>query len=161
MLIAVLDLNQTVFSCYHLAELELNWRNTPAIRIWLKVRQFDLSEPINVSKNEEKNTLTFSQTKPILSKTVMIVHPNPKILEQLTTSVKEQGHNVLPFIKVKDATAQLKLMFENKHKLDKIVVPKNLKVYHNFTYEKYLNKKFPSYGVITVDNREYRETIKL
>lgn len=161
MLTAILNLNDKNFSCYTLAEIEQNWKTTLVVCIWLSARKFNLDEPIQVVTNKQKNTLTFCQGKPNIHRTVMVVHPNPKILDQITTSLKEQGHEVLAYIKVKDATVQVKFMFEKKIKLDRIVVPKNLKVYHNFTYENYLNKKFPNYGVITVDNKEYRETIIL
>jgi hypothetical protein len=156
---AELDLTNIQFVNYQHLDLEKDWRQIPVIRIWLKARSFDLTMPIFVTR--EENIMTFFQTKSDSGKTLVLVHPNPKILNQLHNSLKHAGHLVHAFKRVKDANVQIQSMIQSKTVIDKIVVPTNLKVSYNFTYKNYLNKKYPGYDVLTVDNKDYRETVSL
>lgn len=159
MLKAELDLTNITFVNYQHLDLERDWRQVPVIRIWLKARRFDLTMPIFVTR--EKDVMTFFQTKTDSGKTLVLVHPNPKILNQLHDSLKQAGHSVFAFKRVKDANKQIETMIQNNTLINKIVVPTNLKVSYNFTYKNFLNKKYPGYEVLTVDNKDYRETVSL
>lgn len=159
MLTAELDLTNVQFVNYQHLDLENDWRSVPVIRIWLKARKFDLTMPIFVTREEK--VLTFTQTKTDFGKTLVLVHPNVLILSQLQDSLKKAGHTVHAFKRVKDANVELQKMFENNIQVDKIVVPTNLKVSYNFTYKDFLNKMYPGYQVLTVDNNDYRETVNL
>lgn len=161
MLKAVLDLSGRNFINYKHLDLEQNWRSVAVIRIWLKARNFDLSIPILVTRDEEKNTLTFFQTVSNSGRTIVLVHPNPDILHQIDTSLQNAGHKVYSFNKVEDANRQLYLFSQNKVKLDRIIIPRNLKVSYNYTYKNFLNRTFPMYSVIVVDNRDYRDKIDI
>ena len=161
MIKAVLNLNTNAFAGYQHLDLEKSWRDVNVIRLWLKARGFDLSLPIFVTKDEEDNTLTFFQTIKNPNKTLILVHPNPKVRSQLQDSLKQEGHVVHAFSKVKDANLCIFLMSQNGTKLDRIIVPKNLKVFHSLTYKTFLNRTFPKYGVLTVDNKEYRDYINM
>lgn len=161
MIKAVLNLNTNAFAGYQHLDLEKSWRDINVIQLWLKARGFDLSLPIFVTKDEEDNTLTFFQTIKNPNKTVILVHPNPKVRSQLQDSLKQDGHIVHAFAKVKDANIQIYTMAQNGSQLDSIIVPKNLKVFHSLTYEIYLNRAFPKYKVLTVDDKEYRDYINM
>jgi hypothetical protein len=161
MLKAVLDLNGKQFVSYSSIDLEHNWRNVTVIRIWLKARKFDLTIPIFVTRDNEKNTLTFFQTISSSGKTIVLVHPNPDILHNLHTSLKEAGHTVYAYTKVEDANLQLYVLSSGGTKIDKIIVPKFLRVFHSFTYKNYLNRNFPTYKVLTIDNKDYRDYIDM
>src|SRR5690348_5542580 len=112
MIKAELDLNNVKFREYSHLDLEKNWRSVTVIRIWLKARNFDLNLPIFVTRIEEKNILTFFQTKTDPGKHIVIVHPNPQILNQLDTVLKAAGYSVFGFRKVKDANQRLTKLFE-------------------------------------------------
>lgn len=152
---AVLNLNSTVFENYQHLDLEKHWRSVKAINVWLMARDFNLSLPIFVTKDDFDNTLTFFQSKSVANKTIILVHPNPAKLSQLYTSLKNAGHLVHAFSKVRAANNKIKGM----SKIDSIVVPKNLKVHNGFTYKTYLNAKYPGYKVHTIDNNDYRDTL--
>jgi len=162
MLKAILDLNNSTFVFRHsLDDLVKKWAEVPTIKLWLKARRFDLSLPISVTKDDKANTLTFTQVMRFPSRTIVLVHPNPTILDQLTASLKEEGHIVYPFTKVRMANAQLESMNSFKMPVDKIIIPKNLKIHHDFTYEGYLNQFYPQYQILTIDKKDYRESISL
>lgn len=152
---ATINLDDLDYVCYKNADLATNWKEFPAIRMYLKARKFDISLPIFVTKNN--NEITFFQDIKNSSKTVFVVHPNPSILHQLTVSLANDGHNVTAFKRVKDANLSLK----NNTEIDYVVVPTNLLVSYNFTYKNYLNKLYPKINVLTVDNNNYRDTINL
>lgn len=159
MIKAVINLNDVEFESYKNVDIEKNWKEFPAIRIYLKARKFNLSLPIFTIKAE--NEITFFQTAGTNNKNVIVVHPNPTILRQLTVSLKGDGHSVFGFHKVKEANLRLNKLLENKETIDYVVVPTNLQVSYNFTYKNYLNKLFPKINVLTVDNNEYRDSINL
>lgn len=158
---AILELDSEAFETYQHLDIEQNWRSIGAVRMWLKFRQFDLTLPILVSRNEEENTLTFYQTVSNLPKTVVLIHPNPDILKQLDQALKDSGHSVYSYSKVEDANFQLNVISQNKLTLHKIIVPRHLRVMDSLTYKQFLNQMYPNYQVLTIDNKDYRDTINL
>lgn len=157
MIKATLNLNETSYKNYNIQELHSNWRKYPVIKMWLKLRRFDLANPIFVDSDLDFNTLTFSQSNSNLSRNIVLVHPNPDILKQLTDSLVKAGHQVTSFKKVQDANWEL----GSGQPIDSIIIPENLKVSTGCTYKNYLNHKFPNLKVLTVDKRNYRETLNL
>lgn len=98
---------------------------------------------------------------PKTRKSVVLVHPNPDILNQLEIALIQEGHIVGAFTRVQDANRQIHKMSENSIPLDKIIVPANLKVAYNLTYKSFLNRIFPKYQVITIDERDYRDSVNI
>lgn len=156
---ATINLNDLEFVAYKNIDLESKWKEFPAIRMYLKVRKFDLSLPVFVTKNDTE--ITFFQNVINRTKSVIVVHPNPNILKQLTVSLKNDGHSVFGFRRVKDANLRLNKLIETNDQIDYVVAPTNLQVSFNFTYKEFLNKMFPKINVLTVDNNNYRDTINL
>lgn len=158
---ATLDLNE--FRNKNRTEEELvgffnKWETIPSINLWLKARKFDLASPILVT--QEKNlVITFYQTGE--DRTIVLVHPNPKILEQLTVALVEPGRIVRAFSRVKDANDCIKQLVISNAAISSIIVPEKLQVSHNVSYKAFLNTKFPAYKVITIDKKNYRDSINL
>lgn len=161
MIKATLNINDTSYAGYNILELEQNWRNFPAINIWLKVRRFDLTLPIFVTPNHEENSLTFFQTQSNITRHVVLVHPNPDVLSQLTEGLKAAGHSVTSFKRVEEANIELNNIKEKNYPIDFVIVPTKLKVGAGYTYKNYLNHKYPNLNVLTVDKSEYRDTINM
>jgi len=161
MLKAVLDLNCIRFMNYQHLDLEKDWRSINVICLWLRVRAFNLALPVFVTRDTKQSTMTFFQTIPMPGKTIVLVHPNPAVLRQLDGYLKNAGHIIHKFSKVKDANAFIADMTKSKTKIHKIVVPKNLEVSYNFTYCQFLNHMYPGYDIITVDEKNYRDNINL
>ena len=161
MIKAVLELNNVKFKDYSHLDLENEWKNVAPIRIWLKARRFDLDYPVFVTRDSNDNSLTFFQNKEEENSTIVLVHPNRLILNQLQTRLLNDGYTVLAFSRVKDANKKITEMCDNEIKIRNIVVPTNLNVSYNFTYENFLNQKFPKCKVLTIDNRNYRDSINL
>jgi hypothetical protein len=161
MIKATLHLDTIKSNTYHCLELEQNWRSIPSINVWLKVRGFNLSNPVMVTANISDNSLTFFQSASNSPKNIVLVHPNSQVLQDLYTSLRDAGHTVHAFTKVEKANQHIQSMIDNNQTLNKIVVPRNLEVGYNFTYKQFLQKTFPKYQVLTIDKRRYRDTINL
>jgi len=161
MLKAILDLNGVKFRNYQHLDLEKDWRSVNVICLWLKARTFNLYLPVFVTRDEHKNTITFFQTAQMTGKTVVLVHPNSAILNQLDNLLKEAGHIIHKFSRVKAANAFIADMHKSETKIHKIIVPTNLEVSFNFTYEQFLHHMFPKYEILTVDTKTYRDSINL
>lgn len=159
MLKATINLNEAEFKSYENLNLEQDWMQVPAIRMFLKARRFDLSQSILVSK--DKNILSFYQSIKSVPRNVVVIHPNPDILNQIVTSLKNEGHSVFAFKRVKEANNRIIELTKNKSPIDHIVVPINLEVSYNYKYKDFLNKNFPKYNVLTIDKREYRDVINM
>lgn len=135
-----------------------NWETIPSIRLWLKARKFDIQAPIMVT--QEKNlVLSFYQMGS--DRNLVLIHPNPKILEQLKKALQEPGRTIHTFSKVEAATTCIKQMSADKTKIQNIIVPEKLEVSHNLTFKAFLNIKFPEFNVITVDKKNYRDSVNL
>lgn len=159
MLKASIDLSQAEFKSYENLNLEQDWIQVPAIRMYLKARRFDISQPVFVSKDD--NVLNFYQSIKSVPRNVIVIHPNPKILDQIVTSLKREGHSVFGFKRVKEANTRITEFDKNQTVIDNIVVPINLEVSYNYTYKEFLNKNFPKYKVLTIDKKDYRDTINM
>ena len=158
---ATLNLNETTYKQYTVRELESNWHDYPVIKLWLKIRKFDLSLPISVITNYKENSITFTQAAKNLHRNVIVVHPNPQILDQISHSLIKAGHKVTGFQKAKLANIQIETITENNFNLDCIIIPANMKVAPGCTYKNYLNRRFPDISVLTTDKNNYRETLNI
>lgn len=93
------------------------------------------------------------------AKTVIIVHPHPKALEQLIQNFQMQGYIVYGFKRVQEANRRILFFEETGVQIAAIVVPKKLWVSNQITYKQFLNHHLPKYRVYDIDNKEYRDTI--
>jgi len=107
-----------------------------------------------------QTVLTFNKFRnQNIIKNLILVHPNPQSLERLRTSLEREGHLVYAFQKVDDANHKIHSMLTSGRTIDRVIVPKNLRVYYGFTYKSFLHRMFPECPVLTVDSKEYRDPI--
>jgi hypothetical protein len=161
MLKVVINFNEDQFTSYQHLNIEQDWKQITAIRMYLKARRFNLNLPIFAIKDCKNNNLTFFQNKIHVKKNIIVIHPNPTILTQIVDSLKNQGHDVFAFYKVKDMTNKLIEFKQTNTSIDVIVVPTNLQVSYNLSCKQFLNHIYPKYKVLTLDKNNYRDTINL
>lgn len=152
---AILDLNKfkAEKTQQEINEFLMNWKIIPGINMWLKVRKFDLNEPIFVTKTGS-HTLTFFQGKDPVNKLIMVVNRNKDTINDIKHLLNT--HTVVAFDNVHEANL---FMVHNKPNL--IVIPKNLKISRSLTYNDYVKKFYPGLNVITINSGSDKNLINL
>lgn len=151
---AVLDLN--VFKDVKNQDIESfmsDWKTIPGINMWLKVRKFDLNEPIFVTKSGN-HTLTFFQGKDPVNKLIVVVNRNKSAINDIKHLLSD--HTIVSFTNVHDAN-----LFMTNNKPNIIVIPKNLKISRSLTYNDYVKKFYPGLKVITTNSGSGKDLINL